>query len=384
MRDIDNNPVAVPGVCVEGVCVHVPDEVHCPEGKIVAFRTFPSCGDVGFGNTFRFISKKGTKAESLVDIGITAQSFGPDLEYVKVTTSQTINDGSYGIATVGYLDKHYGDCIVGHSSKCTIHEAGTYNLMGMTVKWQPSSGNADSRESTLEIDNQVIELKPKFYCSRHKCRTTIKMAGTSHTPCGDTQLTCQDHCKYRVNGFEIHEELNGDYVERVSGINGFSAYSKINEEINVAKALNANEWWFDDDLEDYDSMERNINVKAFLPYSATQDPFDSQGYFQAYEEPAEGAPISRIIDIRQKCRNDPGPCGSIQALYSTHKFWTVAYGTVRFTPPDYTDASVKEKPHDPYNIALLGKEFTAHYVQFTVEVTFRGEMAGIFVYGSDY
>jgi len=383
MHDIDDNIVAVPGVCVEGQCVHVPDEVHCPEGKIVAHRTFPSCGDLGFHKTFRFASKEETQAQSYVMIGKTEESFGPDLEFVTVTTSQTINDGDYGVALVDYLDVHYGDCIVGHSSNCKIRAKGSYNLMGMTVKWDPSSVNTKERVSSMEIDNQVIELKPFFKCSTRQCRTTIEVKGTSPTPCGDTQLTCQEQCLYRVEGFVTYPELNGDYVERVSGINGFAAYTKINTQINAAKALNANEWWFDDDLADYDSLKQTANVKAYLGYSPTQNPFQSKGPFQAFEVPAQGSSIMRLINIRQKCKSDPGPCGSIEALYSTHKFWTAAYGTVRFTPPDYRDADVKEKPFDPYNVALLGDVFTAEYVEFSVEVTFVGQMAGILVFGSE-
>lgn len=383
MHDIDDNLVAVPGVCVDGVCVHVPDEVHCPEGELVAFRTFPSCGDVGFGNTFRFVAKKGKKAESIVKIGVTEQTFGPDLAHVKVTTSQTINDGNKGIATISYLSKQFGDCVVGHQDDCKIKEAGTYNLMGMTIKWDPDSGNALSRESTLYIENQVIEFIPKFFCSNSDCRTTIKMEGTSPTPCGDTQLTCQHPCKYSVSGFQTHPELNGNYVERVgSGINGFSAYTMLGKEIHAAKALKANEWWFDDDLSDYESPRQTAKVKAFLPYSATQNPFDSEGIFQAFEKTGANSQVSRMINIRQKCRGEPGPCGPIEGLYSTQKFWSVAYGTVRFTPPDYNDASVKERPNDPYNIALLGDIHTADQVEFTVEVNFRGQMAGILVFGS--
>jgi len=383
MHDIGDNVVAVPGVCVEGVCVHIPEQARCQNGDLVAFRTFPSCGDVGFGKTFRFKSKHGKKAESHVVNGVVVETFGPDLASVTVTTSQTINDPGKGIATIRYLSNHYGDCIVGQSSECKISAAGTYHLMGMTIKWNPDSGNADSRETKLELENQTIELRPRFYCSTDDCRTTIQMSGSSHTPCGDTQLTCQKACKYRVSGFQTWPELNGDYVERVSGINGFSGYSKINSMMTAAKALNANEWWFDDDLSDYDTMEQTGNVKAYLPFSATQDPFNSQGFFQAFERPAHGAPIMREIQIRHKCRSSPGPCGNIEPLHSTHKFWSAAYGTVRFTPPDYQDASVKENPNDPYNIALLGDPITTENADFSVEVTFRGQMAGIVVFGSE-
>jgi len=384
MHDVKNNWVAVPGVCVEGVCVHVPEKVECQNGHIHAFRTFPSCGTVGFGKTFRFTSKKGSNAESFVITGVHPETFGPDLAHVKVTTSHTINDGDYGIPTISYLDKHYGDCIIGQDSEnCKISAKGTYHLMGMTVKWDPDSGNADARETTLELENQVIELEPKFHCSTNACRTTIKMDGSSPTPCGDTQLTCQRPCKYRVSGFETWPELNGEYVERVSAINGFSAYSKMNEVIHVAKALKVAEWWFDDDLSDYDSREQTANVKAYLPYSASQNPFDSQGFFHAFEKPAQGEPIQRSIQIRQKCRSSPGPCGDVEALHSTHKFWSVAYGTVRFQPPHYEKAFVTENPDNPYNMALLGDPITTGSAEFSVEVTFRGQMVGIVVFGSE-
>jgi len=382
MYDIKNNQVAVPGVCVDGTCVHVPEEVHCQNGEIHAWRTFPSCGDVGFGKTFRFTGKNGKPAESLVVEGINPESFGPDLEEVKVTTSQTINDPGFGVATIRYEEMRYGDCIVGHSSDCTIHDAGTYKLMGMTVTWNPDSGDANSRESTLEIHNQVMELRPRFLCSTDDCRTTIRMDGSSPMPCGTAQLTCQPGCKYRISGFETWPELNGDYVERVAGINNFGAYSKINEEINVAKALKGGEWWFDDDLSDYDSTKQTANVKAYLDYSATQNPFNSEGWFQAYEIQADGSADPRMIHLIQKCASDCGPCGCIEALYSTHKFWSVAYGTVRFIPPDIEDAAVKNPDH-PYNMALLGDVVNYDNAEFVVEVTFHGDMAGIVVFGSE-
>lgn len=382
MNDIDNNQVAVPGVCIEGTCVHVPQKVHCQNGEIHAWRTFPSCGDVGFGKTFRFVSKDGKPAESLVIEGINPESFGPDLEQVNVTTSQTINDPGFGVATIRYEEMRYGDCIVGHSSDCKIHDAGTYLLSGMTVKWNPDSGDSNSRESFLEIHNQVIELRPRFLCSTDDCRTTIKMAGTSPTPCGKSQLICQNPCKYRLSGFETWPELNGDYAERVAGINNFGAYSKINSVITVAKALKGGEWWFDDDLSDYDSTKQTANVKAYLDFSATQNPFNSEGLFSAVEIAADGSEKARMIQIRQKCRSDCGPCGCIEALYSTHKFWSVAYGTVRFIPPKDEDASVKN-PDNPYNMALLGDVVNYENAQFEVEVTFNGDMAGIVVFGSE-
>jgi len=148
----------------------------------------------------------------------------------------------------------------------------------------------------------VIELRPRFLCSTDDCRTTIAMAGTSPTPCGKSQLTCQNPCKYRLSGFETHPELNGDYAERVHGINNFPAYSKINAEKTVAKALKENEWWFDDDLSDYDSTKQTANVKAYLEWPGTQNPFNSEGSFQVYEKQDDDSWTMRMIQIRQKCK----------------------------------------------------------------------------------
>jgi len=379
--DIDNNLVQVPGVCVEGVCVHVGDQPNCLDGQTVAYRTFPSCGSVGFSTSFRFLD-----SETFVVLGETEQSFGPDLEHVKVSTAQTIDDPGFGVANIRYLDISYGDCIVGHDPACTISKEGTYTLMGMTIIWQPDSGNAESRESILEIENQTIELKPQFYCDTDACRTSIDMDGTSPTPCGATQLICEDPCKWSVSGFETWPDLNGDYVDRDSPINNYPAYSKINDIQSFAKGSTTNEWWFDDDMADYTTTETDPPVLAVVDVTDGKNPFDIAGAFQAYEipDPKKDKKLERNIFIQKTCGVDPGPCGAIEGLYSTHQYWSAAYGTVRFTPPDITDAYVKENVNDPYNIALLGDvDVTAEKVEFTVEVSFKGQMAGILVYGSE-
>merc|ERR1719499_181461 len=54
-----------------------------------------------------------------------------------------------------------------------------------------------------------------------------------------------------------------------------------------------------------------------------------------------------------------------------------------FTPPNYEVASPEDNPHHPYNIALLGDVVTSANAEFSVEVTFRGQMAGIVVFGSE-
>merc|ERR1711953_1096027 len=108
--------------------------------------------------------------------------------------------------------------------------------MNMTINWDPESGNADSRESLLEIHDQTIELYPEFYCDTDACRASFDLdASANASPCGDYVVTCEKPCKWTVSGFVTWTTLNGDYVDRQSEINSYPAYSEINSLNNFAK-----------------------------------------------------------------------------------------------------------------------------------------------------
>lgn len=190
------------------------------------------------------------------------------------------------------------------------------------------------------------------------------------------------NCKYVVSGFVSHTQLNGDYYTRDQKINNFNSYAMIGNIHYFAHGFRTHEWWFDDDLVDYEDadMPNTFHVLAFINFPVDQDPFETGGTFQV-QEIVDGVVQQPIqLTVREDCASDPGPCGPVTGLFSTGQLWSSSHGLVQFSGTSHP----QERGNDPYNIGLIGDiHRDAAEVSFQAEVTFTGTMAGIVAYASE-
>jgi len=481
----------IPGECVEGECVHVPDKSTCPNGHLTTFRTFPSCGRAGFHLTYTF------KDWQFATSGETEESMGPDLMDASCIVNQRglDNPEQFGVATVDYVNYHYRDtCVIGQSDHCLIKDFGEYNYLGMDINWQ-----VQTKQQRWHIDHMTVELVPKLMChggdfgdkKLNLCRIELECSGKGRYPCGGDVVTCSTcadkpcpagcvcedmddgsihcncataeptvdpvtseptmppvtkeptmppvtkeptmppvtkeptmppvtskptnppnpclvnnggcasdctcvntadpldrckcanpNCKYVVNGFVSHTQLNGDYATRDQKINNFNSYAMIGNVHYFAHGFKTHEWWFDDDLVDYEDadMPATFHVLAFINFPVDQDPFETGGTFQV-QEIVNGVVQQPIqLTVREDCTSDPGPCGPVTGLFSTADLWSSSHGLVQFSGTSHP----QERGNDPYNIGLIGDiHRDATEVSFQAEVTFTGTMAGIVAYASE-
>jgi len=199
-KDIDGIERVVQGVCVDSLCVFTTDTVDCPDPILSAERTFISCGSAGFDKTWRF-----PQGVNCVQTGSACQDFGPVVNNVECTTSQTKEDPDHELFTVHFYDQH-DECIIGESSDCLIHEAGVYEYMGMTITWSGALLNPSTVDTELIIPLTSKILRPELHCPSGFCRGTLICSLWGPEPCGRVVETCDGTPPPTSDPVEIPDE----------------------------------------------------------------------------------------------------------------------------------------------------------------------------------
>jgi len=181
----DNGLVrTVQGVCVDSICVFTIDTVDCENPALSAERSFLSCGNAGFDKTWRFPA-----GVNCVQTGSSCQDFGPAVNNVDCTTSQTKDDPAHEIFKVYYMD-HQNNCIIGEDADCVIQSPGVYNYMGMEITWSGAEETDVEMTTSLQIPLTTKILRPELHCPSGFCRGTLICSMWGPEPCGRIVATC--------------------------------------------------------------------------------------------------------------------------------------------------------------------------------------------------
>jgi len=208
--DEDGVERRVQGVCVDSLCVFTTDTVDCPDPIMSAERTFISCGNAGFDKTWRF-----PQGDHCVETGTSCQDFGPVVNNVKCTTSQTKNDPEHQLFEVKYYD-HLNDCIIGSGSECLITTPGTYEYMGMTITWSGETETVNTRDTEMIIPLTTKILRPEVICPSGFCRGTVTCSMFGPEPCGRVVETCDQTPPPSSSPIEVPREPSGSPTDFAS------------------------------------------------------------------------------------------------------------------------------------------------------------------------